>query len=51
VNKSQNRSKTNRRSQDNMTPQKINNYTIEDLVDSEGDENSVSVFKKMFKKF
>jgi hypothetical protein len=45
----------NRRRQGNMTPQKVNNHTIEDLMSSEGDENSVSRFKRMmirmFKEF
>jgi cell shape-determining protein MreC len=38
-----------------MTSQKINSQTIDDLVDSEGDECSVAkvtrMLKKMFKKF
>jgi hypothetical protein len=31
-----------RRKQGNMTPQKVNNHTIKDLMDSEEDETSVS---------
>jgi hypothetical protein len=38
-----------------MTLQKVHNHTIEDLVDSEGDESSVSVVQNMmirkFKEF
>jgi hypothetical protein len=53
MNKSQNRSRGNRRSQGNITPKKVNNHIIEDLVDSEGEEASFSEFKgmmiKMFK--
>jgi hypothetical protein len=30
-----------------MTLQKVNNHTTEDLVDSEGNETSVSKFKRM----
>jgi hypothetical protein len=30
-----------------MAPQKVNNHTIEDVVDSIGYETSVSVFKRM----
>lgn len=30
-----------------MTLQKVNNHPIENLVDSEGDENSDSEFKRM----
>jgi hypothetical protein len=37
----------NRRRRRNMTPQKFNNHTIEDLVEHEWDENSVSEFKSM----
>jgi hypothetical protein len=33
--------------QGNMTPQNIYNYTIEDLVDSEGDKTSVSELRRM----
>jgi hypothetical protein len=36
----------NRRRHGNMTPQEVNN-TIEDLMDSEGEETSVSKFKSM----
>jgi hypothetical protein len=36
-----------------MTLRKVNNHTIEDLMDSEGDEISVFKFKRMmmFKEF
>jgi SOS response regulatory protein OraA/RecX len=47
MNKSKNRNMGNKRSQENMTAQKINNHTIEDLVDSEGDESSVAEAKRM----
>jgi hypothetical protein len=33
--------------QGNMSPQSIYNYTIEDLVDSEGDKTSVSELRRM----
>jgi hypothetical protein len=46
MSKSQNRSMRNRR-QENMTPQKVNNSTIEDLMDSEGDVTSVFTFKRI----
>jgi hypothetical protein len=35
----------NRRSQGSITSQKVNNHTIEELIDSEVDETSVSKFK------
>jgi hypothetical protein len=38
MSKSQDRNIWNKRRQGNMTPQKVNNLNIEDLVDSEGDE-------------
>jgi hypothetical protein len=34
-----------------MTPQKVNNHTIEDLVDSEGDESVVEVRRMVIKMF
>jgi hypothetical protein len=37
----------NRKSQRNMTTQKVNSHTIEDLVDSACDESSVSEVKRM----
>jgi hypothetical protein len=37
----------NRRRQGNVTPLKVNNHTIEDLMDSEGSKTSVSEFKRM----
>jgi hypothetical protein len=37
----------NRRRQGTMTPWKVNKHTIEDLVDSEGDETSASQIKRM----
>jgi hypothetical protein len=46
MSKPQNRNMRNKRMQGNMTPQKINNHTKEDLMDSEGDETSVSKFKR-----
>jgi hypothetical protein len=38
--KSQNRRMGNKRNQGNIIPQKVNNHTIEDLVDSKRDEAS-----------
>jgi hypothetical protein len=32
-----------------MTPQKANNYTIEDLVESEGNESSVAEVRQMIR--
>jgi hypothetical protein len=37
--KAQNRNMGAKRRQGNMTPQKVDNQTIEDLVDSEGNES------------
>jgi hypothetical protein len=37
----------NKRRQGNMTPQKVNNHTIKHLMNSRGDETSVSKFKSM----
>jgi hypothetical protein len=34
----------------NMTPQKVKNHTTKDLVDSEGDETSISEFKRIMTK-
>jgi hypothetical protein len=54
MNKSQNRNMENKRRQGNMTPQKVHNHTVEDLVDSEWEESSVSgvrrMITRMFKK-
>jgi hypothetical protein len=49
MSKSQNISMGNRRRNGNTTPQKVNNHTVEDLVDSDGDEISVSEVKRMLK--
>jgi hypothetical protein len=46
MSKLQNRSIRNRRRQENMIPQQVNNDTIKDLMDSEGDENLVSETKR-----
>jgi hypothetical protein len=40
-----------KRKQGNMTPQKANNHSIEDLKESEGDESSVAVVKRMIRMF
>jgi hypothetical protein len=45
--KSQNRNMGNKRRQGNMTPQKVNSHTIEDLVDSEGNESAVADIRKI----
>jgi hypothetical protein len=37
----------NKTKQGNMMPQKVSNHTIEDLVDSEGDESSVAEVRRM----
>jgi hypothetical protein len=37
----------NKRRQGNMSSQMVNNHTIEDLVDCEGDETSVFEVKRM----
>jgi hypothetical protein len=37
----------NKRRQENMTPQKVDNHTREDLVDSEGHESSGAEVKRM----
>jgi hypothetical protein len=38
MSKYQNRSKRNRKRQENITPQKVNNHTTKDQMDSEEDE-------------
>jgi hypothetical protein len=35
------------KSQENMTPQKVNNHTIKDLMESEGHETSILELKRM----
>jgi CRISPR/Cas system CMR-associated protein Cmr5 small subunit len=47
MSKSENIRMRNLKRQGNMTHQKVNNHPIENLVDSEGDENSDSEFKRM----
>jgi hypothetical protein len=47
MNKPQNRNMRNKTRQGNMTLPKVNNHTIEDLVDKEGDEISVAEIKIM----
>jgi hypothetical protein len=47
MSKPQNRCMGNRRRQRNMTPQKVNDHTIEEFVDSEGDEISFSDIRGM----
>jgi hypothetical protein len=39
MSKSQNKNMRHKRMQGNMTPQNVANHTIEDLMDSEGDES------------
>jgi hypothetical protein len=39
MSKSQNKNMRHKRMQGNMTPQNVTNHTIEDLMDSEGDES------------
>jgi hypothetical protein len=51
MSKSQNTSRGNKIRQGNMTPQKVNNHTIEDLVESEGDEFPVAEVRRMFNEF
>jgi hypothetical protein len=41
----------NKRRQGNMTPQKVDNHTVEDFVGSEGDESLVSEVRKMIRMF
>jgi predicted ester cyclase len=43
----QNRNMGKKRRKGNTTPQKPNNHTIKDLVESEGDKSSVAAFRKM----
>jgi hypothetical protein len=45
--KSQNRNIGNKRSLGNMTPQKVNNHTIEGLTESEQDESSDAEVRRM----
>jgi hypothetical protein len=47
MSKFQNIKRENKRMQGNMNPKKINNYTIEDLVDSEEDESSDAKVKRI----
>jgi hypothetical protein len=41
MSKSQNRSMGNRTRQENMTPQKVNNHTMKDLMDSKRDKTKL----------
>jgi hypothetical protein len=43
----QNRNMGRKRKQGNITPQKMNNKVIEDLVENEGDEFPVAVLRRM----
>jgi hypothetical protein len=45
--KALNRNMGRQRRQGNITPQKINNDIIEDLVESEGDESPVADFRRI----
>jgi hypothetical protein len=47
MNKSQNINMENKRMQGNMTIQNVNNRTIQDLMDSEGDESSAAEIRRM----
>jgi hypothetical protein len=47
MSKSQNRNMWNRRRQGNMTLQKVNYQTLENLVDRERDESSVAEIRRM----
>jgi formaldehyde-activating enzyme involved in methanogenesis len=54
MSKSQTINMENKRSQRNMTPQSVNNNTVEDIVDSEADESSVVEVRRiirMYKKY
>jgi predicted Fe-Mo cluster-binding NifX family protein len=47
MSKAHNRNMERKRRRGNMTPQKANNYTIEGLVESEGDESAISDLRRM----
>jgi hypothetical protein len=41
------KSQERRKTQGNMSPQKVNNHTTKDLMDSKGNENSISDVKRI----